>query len=83
MLLKKYSPSWINDFSNVKSEIEKALSGLAFSIEHVGSTAVPNLAAKPIIDIDIIYSKQSDFYTSQQRLGPCRTLRSMVLNHYY
>ena len=68
MLLKKYSPTWINDFNNIKSEIGKALSGLAFSIEHVGSTAVPNLDAKPIIDIDIIYSKQPDFEIVKTRL---------------
>ncbi|RZK70281.1 MAG: GrpB family protein [Pedobacter sp.] len=35
--------------------------GLCISIEHVGSTAVPALAAKPIIDIDIIYNEVSDF----------------------
>ena len=31
------------------------------TIEHVGSTSVPKLDSKPIIDIDIIYSKQLDF----------------------
>ena len=61
MLLKKYSSNWINDFNNIKSEIEKALSGLTYTIEHVGSTAVPNLDAKPILDIDIIYNGQRDF----------------------
>ena len=61
MLLKKYSPDWIKYFINIKSEIEKALSGLTYTIEHVGSTAVPNLDAKPILDIDIIYNGQRDF----------------------
>ncbi len=61
MLLKKYSPDWIKYFNNIKSEIEKALSGLTYTIEHVGSTAVPHLDAKPIIDIDIIYNGQRDF----------------------
>ena len=68
MLLKKYSTKWINDFSLIKGEIEKALSGLTFSIEHVGSTAVPNLDAKPIIDIDVIYTKQPDFEKIKSRL---------------
>lgn len=68
MLLKKYSTKWINDFNNIKSKIEKALIGLTFSIEHVGSTAVPNLDAKPIIDIDVIYTEQPDFEKIKSRL---------------
>ena len=68
MLLKKYSPDWIKYFINIKSEIEKALSGLTYTIEHVGSTAVPNLDSKPIIDIDIIYSNESDFEIIKSRL---------------
>ena len=61
MLIEKYTPTWIKDFADLKREIENGLHGLAFNIEHVGSTAVPNLASKPIIDIDIIYSNQADF----------------------
>ncbi len=61
MLLEKYSSSWINDFEAIKGEIEIALIGPAYTIEHVGSTSVPNLASKPVIDIDIIYSKLPDF----------------------
>ena len=68
MLLKKYSSNWINDFIHIKFEIEKALSGIAFTVEHVGSTAVPNLDAKPIIDIDIIYTEQTDFEKIKGRL---------------
>lgn len=61
MLIKKYTSNWIKDFAALKQEIEIGLQGLEFNIEHVGSTAVPNLDAKPIIDIDIIYSDQADF----------------------
>ena len=60
MLIQKYTPDWIKDFERLKSEIEKGLQGLTYTIEHVGSTAVPKLDAKPIIDIDIIYSDQLD-----------------------
>lgn len=61
MVLEKYSSNWVNAFAIIKSEIDKVLNGLVYTIEHVGSTAVPNLDAKPIIDIDIIYSNQADF----------------------
>ena len=37
------------------------LTGIKYCIEHVGSTSVPHLDSKPIIDIDIIYPDPSDF----------------------
>ena len=61
MLIKKYTSKWINDFADIKREIDKGLNGLDYVIEHVGSTAVPNLDSKPIIDIDIIYDTASEF----------------------
>ncbi len=61
MLIEKYTSSWIQDFIDIKSEIEKGLHVLDYTIEHIGSTAVPNLHSKPIIDIDIIYSYEPEF----------------------
>lgn len=68
MLLEKYNPNWVNDFNSLKTIIAKALHGLNYEIEHVGSTAVPNLDAKPIIDMDIIYQQPADFATIKERL---------------
>jgi GrpB-like predicted nucleotidyltransferase (UPF0157 family) len=39
----------------------EALSGISVDIEHVGSTSVPGLAAKPIIDIDIVFKDAGEF----------------------
>jgi len=61
MLIEKYTSNWIKNFVGIKREIVNALHGLEYTIEHIGSTAVPNLDSKPIIDIDIIYNKQLDF----------------------
>ena len=61
MLIEKYTSNWIKNFAVIKREIENSLHELDYSIEHVGSTSVPDLDSKPIIDIDIIYSKQVDF----------------------
>ncbi|MFZ6665051.1 GrpB family protein [Peijinzhouia sedimentorum] len=61
MLIEKYTADWIRAFELLKFEIAKGLRGTEFQIEHVGSTAVPNLASKAIIDIDIIYEKAKEF----------------------
>lgn len=61
MLIRKYNPNWIKDFNDIKKVITEALINLHVPIKHVGSTSIPNLAAKPIIDIDIIFNAPKDF----------------------
>lgn len=61
MLIEKYTSNWVTNFTDLKREIENGLSGLQYRIEHIGSTSVPNLDSKPIIDMDIIYSHPADF----------------------
>lgn len=61
MLIEKYTSNWTKDFADIKREIESGLNGLEYRIEHVGSTSVPNLDSKPIIDVDIIYDNESEF----------------------
>ncbi|TCC89181.1 GrpB family protein [Pedobacter frigiditerrae] len=62
MLIKKYTSNWIKDFNDIRGVIDNGLHGFVYSIEHVGSTAVPNLDSKPIIDIDIIYADEADWH---------------------
>lgn len=61
MLIQNYQSSWIHDFKSIKEVITEALWDTKITIEHVGSTAIKKLAAKPIIDIDIIYDKSMSF----------------------
>lgn len=61
MLIKKYNSDWIKSYTNLKHEINKGLRGLEYEIEHIGSTSVPQLDSKPIIDVDIIYKSETDF----------------------
>jgi GrpB-like predicted nucleotidyltransferase (UPF0157 family) len=49
--LVNYNPQWPHAFAEEAARIRSALSPLALAIEHYGSTAVPNLRAKPIIDL--------------------------------
>jgi GrpB-like predicted nucleotidyltransferase (UPF0157 family) len=46
-------PGWPGAFQGVAANLRLALGSLASAVEHVGSTAVPGLAAKPILDIAI------------------------------
>ncbi len=68
MLIEKYTSNWIKNFTDIKAEIDQGLHKLDYSIEHVGSTAVPNLASKPIIDIDIIYANPAYWTEIKLRL---------------
>lgn len=50
-----YSPLWPEEFDEVSARLRASLDGVRWvSIEHVGSTSVPGLAAKPVLDIDVI-----------------------------
>jgi GrpB-like predicted nucleotidyltransferase (UPF0157 family) len=54
IIVVDYDPSWLERFQFLHRRIAEALGSMAVAIEHVGSTAVPSLAAKPIIDIDVL-----------------------------
>lgn len=51
--IHEYDPAWPELFSETATAFRAALGGLALRIDHIGSTSVPGLAAKPIIDIQI------------------------------
>jgi GrpB-like predicted nucleotidyltransferase (UPF0157 family) len=68
MLIIKYNPDWSNQFEKIKEKVSQSLLGIEINIVHVGSTSVPNLDAKPIIDIDIIYKEVSDFQDIKKSL---------------
>ena len=54
-----YNSRWKQYFLNIRDEIKPALKDLALSIEHVGSTSVEGMSAKPIIDIDVIIKERT------------------------
>jgi GrpB-like predicted nucleotidyltransferase (UPF0157 family) len=72
MLIQAYKESWMEDFNTIRKALHEALIYIRVSIEHVGSTSVPQLAAKPIIDIDIVYGKDvafEDIKTGLEKIG--------------
>ncbi|KAE9364020.1 putative UPF0157 protein YqkA [Stipitochalara longipes BDJ] len=57
VLVESHNPSWAVQFAKVRDDLQSILKEIPIlSIEHVGSTAIPDLLAKPILDIDIVVS---------------------------
>ncbi len=52
-----YKPTWTAEFLEIGAKIRAALDSDALTIHHIGSTSVPNLAAKDVIDLQITVSK--------------------------
>jgi len=48
-----YRPQWAGEFTRLAEELAHLLGGLVGSIDHVGSTSVPGLAAKDVIDVQV------------------------------
>ena len=64
-----YDPNWPATFEHLRSQIWQAVSNVATAVEHVGSTSVPGLAAKPIIDMAIVVPSETEVPVGIQRLG--------------
>ena len=56
-----YDRAWESAFEDIKAEIESALGELILSIEHIGSTSVEGMSAKPCIDLDVVIEDYSVF----------------------
>ena len=54
MIVQPYDPEWPHMFHQLQAFLYRNLVGTYHTIEHVGSTAVPGMAAKPIIDVDVV-----------------------------
>ena len=59
-MLADYDPEWPHWFEQAAAQIRTALGDAALEIHHVGSTSVPGLIAKPLIDIDLVVADTTD-----------------------
>ncbi|KRB79270.1 hypothetical protein ASE01_23455 [Nocardioides sp. Root190] len=56
-----YDPQWPRTFESIRTHLAHALDASAvphLAIEHVGSTSVPGLAAKPVLDVDVVVQRE-------------------------
>ncbi len=69
-----HDPEWVQSFAELAGLIRAALGDAALDVEHVGSTAVPGLAAKPIIDVDltVLDPRDEDSYVPALRAAGFR-----------
>ena len=68
VIVLPYDKTWKIAFEEIKKEIEGAIGDLVIGIEHVGSTSVVGLSAKPCIDIDVVIKDYSIFDAVVSRL---------------
>ncbi len=69
LVVVSYDPEWPRAFEALRRVLVKALAEIAVGVEHVGSTAVPNLGAKPIIDIDAVIPSREALSIAVHRLA--------------
>ena len=65
-------PAWPRWYDDLAGRIRQALGWRALQLEHVGSTSVPGLAAKPVIDIDLTVAdpgREQDYVPALERIG--------------
>ena len=61
VMVLPYDKAWKAAFEEIRLELEAALENLIIGIEHVGSTSVEGLSAKPCIDVDVVIKDDTIF----------------------
>jgi GrpB-like predicted nucleotidyltransferase (UPF0157 family) len=67
VILRDYDPRWVDEFAQEAARLQALLGGHVL-IEHVGSTAVPGLPAKPLIDIALAFASRDALEDARDRL---------------
>ena len=60
IVVAEYDPEWPKWFERAAEQIRGALGGAVLQLDHVGSTSVPGLAAKPLIDVNLVVADTTD-----------------------
>jgi GrpB-like predicted nucleotidyltransferase (UPF0157 family) len=60
IVVADHDPAWSDWFEQVRDYVWPAVEHVAIRVDHVGSTSVPDLPAKPVIDLDVVVASDSD-----------------------
>ena len=69
VIVLPYDKAWKAAFEEIRLELEAALENLIIGIEHVGSTSVEGLSAKPCIDVDVVIKDYTIFAAVVEKLA--------------
>src|SRR5436309_1759937 len=69
VVVVEYDPDWPRHFEWLAAHFRPVLGDVAIAIEHVGSTSIPGLAAKPIVDIDVVVPTPEEIPTAIARFA--------------
>jgi GrpB protein len=84
--IAEYDPKWLALFEKHANIIADAIAGAACRIEHIGSTSVPGLAAKPIIDFLVVVKNSGDesvYLRQLEAVGGIGMERGQVSRKYF
>ncbi|WP_210769370.1 GrpB family protein [Occultella kanbiaonis] len=70
-LIADYDPRWPAEFAELAGKLRASLGGRALRIDHIGSTAVPRLAAKPILDVQISVTTLEPVDAYREQIEQC------------
>lgn len=63
-----YDPGWPRHFELAEARLRALLGAVVVAVDHIGSTAIPNMSAKPVIDIDVTLTNLADIPEASRRL---------------
>src|SRR5207249_10022511 len=69
IIVVEYDPAWPATFDDLRARVWTVVGDLALTIEHMGSTSVLGLAAKPIIDMTVVLPSAADVPQAIERLA--------------
>jgi len=65
IIIKPYDPQWATDFESIRAALSELLGTRVVKIDHIGSTSVPGLGAKDVIDIQVTVQELSPKITQK------------------
>jgi GrpB-like predicted nucleotidyltransferase (UPF0157 family) len=68
LVVADHDEAWPAVFEQLAVPVRRAVQDLGATVEHVGSTAVPGLAAKPVIDVDVVVRSDAEVPDAIERL---------------